>query len=36
LHRNSIQRKIRRAESERLSYEVGRSEHPWTNSIGWC
>jgi lipid II:glycine glycyltransferase (peptidoglycan interpeptide bridge formation enzyme) len=25
-HRNSIQRKIRRAERERLSYEVGRSE----------
>lgn len=26
-HRNSIQRKIRRAETERLSYEVGCSEH---------
>jgi CelD/BcsL family acetyltransferase involved in cellulose biosynthesis len=27
LHRNSIQRKIRRAEKERLTYEVGNSEH---------
>ena len=27
LHRNSIQRKIRRAEREKLSYEVGRSEY---------
>ena len=27
LHRNSIQRKIRRAEKERLTYEVGGSKH---------
>jgi CelD/BcsL family acetyltransferase involved in cellulose biosynthesis len=27
LHKDSIQRKIRRAEREKLSYEVGRSEH---------